>query len=115
MDSIAVALFVGLVARFVIQAWKSHGRLAGRDRWALITSFGVAVTMFVVAPLVINWVLVPTALWLIAVALLAGGLVGTVRRWPELAWFASTHPLRRTIGVGFTLLICMLIIGVALT
>ena len=115
MDSIAVALFVGLVARFVIRAWKAHGRLSGRDRWAVITSFAVAVTMFVVAPLVINWVLVPTALWLIAVALLAGGVAGAARRWPELAWFAGTHPLRRTIGVGFTLLSCMLIIAVAMT
>ena len=114
MDSIAVALFVGLVARFVIRAWKAHGK-AGDDRWAVITSFAVAVTMFVIAPLVINWVLVPTALWLIALAVLAGGVAGAVRPWPELAWFAGTHPVRRAIGVGVTLLSCMLIIGVAMT
>jgi hypothetical protein len=115
MDLLAVALFFGLVAMFVIRAWKAHGRLSARDRWAVVTSFAVAITSFAVAPLLINWVIVPTAIWLIAVALLAGGVAGAVRRWPELAWFASTHPLRRTIGVGFTLLICMLIIGVAMT
>ncbi len=115
MDSIAVALFVGLVVRFVIRAWKSHGRLSGRDRWALITSFAVALTMFVVAPLVINWVLVPTALWLLAVALLTGGVVGAVLRWPELAWFSGSHPIRRASGVGATLVSCMLITGVAIT
>ena len=92
MDSIALALFFGLVARFVIRAWKGHGRLSGRDRWALITSFAVASTTFVIAPLLINWVIVPTAIWLIAVALLAGGVVGAVLRWPELAWFTGTHP-----------------------
>ena len=115
MDILAVALFVGLVARFVIRAWKEHGRLSGRDRWALITSFAVAVTMFIVAPFVINWVLVPTAIWLVAVALLAGGVVGAVLRWPELTWLSGTHPIRRAIGVGATLLSCMLIVGVAVT
>ena len=115
MDSIALALFFGLVARFVIGAWKGHGRLSGRDRWALITSFAVALTLFVVARLVINWVLVPTAIWLIAVALLAGGVVGAVLPWPGLTWFSGTHPIRRAMGVGATLVSCALIIGVAVT
>ena len=113
MDSIALALFVGLVTRFVIRAWKSHGSLSGRDRWALITSFAVALTTFVIASLVINWVLMPTVIWLIAVALLAGGVVGAVLRWPELAWFAGRRPIRRAIGIGAALLSCAVIIGVA--
>ena len=115
MDSIAVALFVGLVARFVIRAWKSHGRLSGRDRWALITSFAVAMTTFVVAPLVINWVMMPTVIWLIAVALLAGGVVGAVLRWPELVWFTGRRPIRRVIGIGATLVSCALVVGIAVT
>ena len=115
MDGIAIALFFGLVARFVIRAWKAHGRLSGRDRWALITSFAVALTMFVVAPLVINWVVVPSVIWLIAVALLSGGVTGAVLRWPELAWFSGPHPVRRAIGVGTTLMSCALIVSVALT
>ena len=93
MDSLAVVLFLGLVALFVMRAWKAHGRLAGRDRWELITSFAVATTTFVLAPLLINWVKVPTVIWLIAVALLTGGVVGAVLRWPELAWCTSTHPI----------------------
>jgi hypothetical protein len=115
MDILAVGLFVGLVALFVLRAWKVHGRLAARDRWAVITSFAVASTTFVVAPLLINWVKVPTAIWLIAVALLAGGVVGAVLRWPELAWVSGTHPLRRALGVGATLVSCALIIAVAVT
>ena len=71
--------------------------------------------MFVVAPLVINWVLAPSAIWLIAVALLSGGVVGAVLRWPDLAWFSGAHPMRRAIGVAATLLICVLIVGVAVT
>ncbi len=113
MDIIALVLFFGLVARFVIRAWKAHGRLSGGDRWALITSFAVATTTFVVAPLLINWVMVPTAIWLIALALLTGGVVGAVLRWPELAWLRSTHPIRRAIRVGLTLVSCALIVGVA--
>jgi len=113
MDILAVALFFGFVARFVIRAWKEHGRLSGRDRWALITSFAVAVTTFVIAPLLINWVIVPTALWLIAVALFTSGVVGAVLRWPELAWLSGTHPIRRAVRVGATLVSCALLIGVA--
>jgi hypothetical protein len=115
MDSIALGLFFGFVSLFVIRAWKAHGRLSGLDRWALITSFAVALTTFAVARLVINWVLAPTALWLIAVVLLSGGVVGAVLRWPELAWFSGTHPIRRAIGIGATLLSCLLIVGVAVT
>lgn len=111
MDLIAVALFFALVARFVLHAWKEQGRLSGRDRWALMTSFVVAVTMFVAAPLLINWVLVPTVIWFIAIAVLAGGVVGAVLRWPELAWYTGTHPLRRAIGIGTTIVSCALIIG----
>jgi hypothetical protein len=113
MDILAVALFLALVAKFVVRAWKAHGRLSGRDRWSLITSLAVAGMTFVVAPLLINWVMVSAVIWLIAIALLAGGVFGVVLRWPELAWFTGTHPIRRAIGVGATLASCMLIIAVA--
>ncbi len=103
MDLVAVALFLGLVARFVVRAWKPQGRLSARDRCALITSFATATATFVLAALLINWVMVPTAIWLVAVALLAAGVVGAVLRWPELAWFTGTHPRWRAIGVGAAL------------
>jgi len=64
-------------------------------------------------PLLINWVIVPIVIWLTAVALLAGGVVGAVLRWPELAWLSGTHPIRRAIGIGATLVSCTLLIGVA--
>ena len=114
MDLLAVVLFVGLVAIFVFRAWKAYGKLSARDRWALVTSFAVAITSFAVAPLLINWVMVPSAIWLIAVVLLAGGVVGAVLRWPGLAWFTGTHPRWRAIGVGATLMSCALILSVAL-
>jgi hypothetical protein len=57
---------------------------------------------------------VPAVIWLIAVALLASGVIGAVLRWPELAWFSGTHPIWHAIGVGTTLLSCALIIGVAM-
>jgi hypothetical protein len=58
--------------------------------------------------------MVPTLIWLVAVALLAGGVAGAVLRWPELAWSSGTHPIRRAIGLGATLVGCILIITVAL-
>jgi hypothetical protein len=113
MDIVAVGLFFGLVGLFVVRAWTAHGHLAARDRWAVLTSGAMASTTFVLAPLLINWVRVPTVLWLLAVAVLAGGVVGAVLRWPELAWFAGPHPLRRAIGIGATLVSCALLVGVA--
>jgi hypothetical protein len=114
MDTVAVALFFALVAVFMIRAWKAQGRLSGHDRWALITSFAVAATTFVVAPLLINWMIVPIALWFTAVALLAGGVAGAALRWPELAWLSSTRPTWRALGVSATLVSCALIVGVAI-
>jgi len=113
MDILVLAIFPALVAAFVIRAWKTRGWLAGRDRWALVTSFVTAIAAFAIATLLINWVVVPTTIWLVAVGLLAGGVAGAVLRWPELAWFAGTKPIGRAIGVSATLFVCALIIGVA--
>ncbi len=113
MDIVTIALFLALVVVFVIRSWKARGKLAARDRWALITSFVAAVTGFAIASLLINWVLVSPAIWLVAVGLLAGGVIGAVLRWPGLTWFAGTKPIGRSIAVSASLFICALIIGVA--
>jgi hypothetical protein len=113
MDILAVAVFITLVAGFAVRAWKAQGRLASGDRWALLTSFAIAATACVTATLLINWVEVPTVIWLIAVGLLSGGVAGTALRWPELAWHTGTHPMRRALRVGVTLVSCALIIVVA--
>lgn len=114
MDSLVLVLFFALVALFVMRAWKVHGRLSAPDRWALITSFSVAITTFVIALFLINWVIVSIVFWYLAVILVAVGVVGAVLRWPDLAWYTSPHPLRRASGIGVTLLICTLLISVAL-
>jgi len=112
-STVVLALFLALVVAFVVRAWKTRGTLAARDRWALITGVVAAVTGFAIASLLINWVVVPVAIWLVAVGLLAGGVAGAVLRWPELSWYDGTKPIRRTIGVIASLVICALIIGVA--
>jgi hypothetical protein len=114
MDTLTVALFIALVAGFAVRAWKAQGRLSGGDRWALLTSFAVATTACVTAPLLINWVKVPTVIWLIAVGLLSAGVAGAVLRWSELSWRTGAHPLQRTLRIGATLVTCALIITVAL-
>lgn len=115
MDAAVVTLFVALVGRFTIGAWKAQGRLSGHDRCALITSFAVAGATFVSAPLLINWVVVPSGVWLIAVGLLSVGVVGAVLRWPELAWVTSMRPLRRALGTSVTLLSCALMVALAVS
>jgi hypothetical protein len=77
----------------------------------LVTSLAVAVTAFVLARPLVNWVMMPTAIGLIAVALLSGGAAGAALRWPALAWLAGAHPLRRALSAGATLVGCALVIG----
>ena len=113
MDTLALVLLFALVALFVMRAWKARGRLSGRDRWGLITSFVAAVTTFTIARLLVNWVSAPPVLWLIAVAALTAGVLGAVLRSPALPWFDGRHPIRRAIGTGATLVVCALIIGLA--
>ncbi len=114
MDSLAIALFLIPMIWFVMRVWGVRGRAAARDRWDLIAGCAVAVAMFVFARLVINWVLVPVAIWNGAVVLLASGVIGAVARWPALPWLISTHRPQRTIRVGITLLVCALVMGVAM-
>jgi hypothetical protein len=114
MDFLVFVVFFALVAAFVIRAWKARGKLCGRDRWALITGFITAITGFAIAALLINWTVIPVGIWLVAIGLLASGVVGAVLRWPELHWFAEgAKPTRRIKGAIANLCICALIIGVA--
>jgi hypothetical protein len=111
MDVLAVVLLFVLVTVFVVRAWKARGRLSAADRWTLITNLAVALTMFLLTRLLVNWVNTPPALWLIAVAALTAGVLGAALRWPALPWLADRRPLRRTIGTGATLVACALIVG----
>jgi hypothetical protein len=112
---IAAGLFLALVAACAIRSWQEHGRLAARDRWALVTNFARALAAFALATLLIDWTVAPAALWVVAVALLAGGVLGAALRWPGLVWYAGMRPRWRAAGVIATLGVCALIIGVALS
>lgn len=110
---VAAILFLALVAAFALRSWKARGRLVARDRWALLTDLARALAAFALASMLIDWTVAPAALWLIAVALLAGGVLGAALRWPGLDWYAGTHPRWRAGGAIATLCLCALIIGVA--
>jgi hypothetical protein len=115
ISAIVVAvIFCWLVVSFTLRACKAEGKYADHDRWALITSFFTAVSAFALASLLVNWLLIPGALWVVAVTLLAGGVVGAVMRWPTLPWFAEgVNTRRRSFNVVADLLISLLLIGVA--
>jgi hypothetical protein len=116
MDSrlIAAALiFLALIVAFAIRSWRTHGRLAARDRWALLTDFAVALAAYALASMLLDWTVAPAALWPGAVALLGGGVLGAALRWPGLAWYAGTRPRWRAGGVVATVFVCALIIRTA--
>ena len=85
-----------------------------QDRTALRMSvFARALAVFALASKLIDWTIAPAAIWLVGVALLAGGVLGAALRWPGLAWYAGAHPRWRAGGVVATLCGCALIIGAA--
>ena len=111
-DWLEVAI-VWLIAAFIIDAWRGQGATPDRDRWGLVARFVAALAGFAMAWLFINWVTMPTAVWLVAIALLASGVFGATLRWPALPWFAGTLSRARTLGLVANLAICALIIAVA--
>jgi hypothetical protein len=111
-DWLEVAI-IWLIAAFIIDAWRAQGAAPNRDRWGLVARFVAALAGFAMAWLLINWVTMPTAVWLVAVALLASGVFGATLRWPALPWFAGTMSWARMLGLVANLAICALIIAVA--
>ena len=43
---VAALAFLEPVAAFAIRSWKTQGRLAARDRWALLADLGRALAAF---------------------------------------------------------------------
>ena len=113
MTILVIIIFLALIAAFVVRVWSGQGRLAARDRWALLTGFVTAATAFAIVTLPLDVLVIPETAWLIGVGLLAGGVAGAALRWPDLTWYAGTKPRRRAISVVSTLCICALIISVA--
>ena len=114
MAFLALALFFTPIVLFVIRVWRRQGMFSAGERWGLITSFAGALTSLILARLVINWVLMPPAIWSAAVALLASGVIGAGFRWSALPWFTRSPRRWRSVRIAGTLVLCALTIGIAL-
>ena len=112
---VAAVVFLALVVAFALRSWNTRGWLVARDRWALLTDLARALAAFALAAMLIDWTVAPAALWLVAVALLAAGVLGAALRWPGLAWYAGARPRWRAGSVVATLCACALIIGTAVS
>jgi hypothetical protein len=114
LDEWQTPAIVWLIAAFIIEAWRVQGAATDHDRWGLVVRFVAALAGFALAWLSIDWVNTPTVLWLIAVALLAGGVFAATLSWSALPWFAGKLSRARTLGLVANLTICALIIAVSL-
>jgi hypothetical protein len=114
LDEWQTLAIVWLIAAFIIDVWRGQAAATDRDRWGLVTRFVAALAGFALAWLSITWAETPTVVWLVAVALLAGGVFGATLRWSALPWFADRLSRARVLGLVANLVICALIIAVAL-
>ena len=114
LDDWKIFAIAWLIAAFAIGAWRTHGRLAAKDRWALLTRFAAAVAGLAMAWLNMNWVTTPTPVWFILVAVVSASVVRAALRWLNLPWIEHASPTkRRTAGALASLLMCAAIVGVS--
>ena len=114
-DDWTAAAMVWLIGAFVVGVWLTSGSLAARDRWALIVRFAAAVAGMAMAWLNANWVVIPAAVWFVAVALVSVSVVRAALRWPDLRWFEKpTQTKQHALGALTTLVMCTLITGAAI-
>lgn len=107
-------IFLALLAHFALGAWKGGGAFAITDRWAVLTRFASAVASCAIATLIVNWTVMPGAVWLVGIVLLALGIAGVALRWSDLPWLADGSRPSRIVGIAADLLISALFIGAAL-
>ncbi len=114
LDDWKIVAIVWLIVAFVMGAWRTHGRLAARDRWALLTRFAAAVAGLAMAWLHLDWVATPTPVWFILVVFVSASAVRAALRWQSLPWIEYASRMRgRTAGVLASLLMCAVIVGVS--
>jgi hypothetical protein len=118
LDDWKIVAITWFVAAFAIGAWRTHGQLAARDRWALSTRFAAAVAGVAMAWLHLNWVSTPTVVWWILVGVVTASTVKAAFRWPDLPWIEHADSMRRrragrAAGTVASLLMCAAIVGMS--
>lgn len=94
------ALTLFYAGGFAVQTWVRSGALSAKTRIGMITAFVDTVLALVLAHFLIPWSNVPTALWLLPVALTAVGVAGAVLRWTTLPVVDPDRSARRQITWG---------------
>ena len=112
LDDWKLAAIAWLIAAFAIGAFRTNGRLAANDRWALLSRSAAAAAGLAMAWLNLNWVTTPLAFWFLLVALVAASALRAAWRWPDLPWVEHDTPTpRRTIGALATVLMSAAVVG----
>lgn len=114
LDDWKIGAIAWLIAAFAAGAWRTHGRLAADNRWALLSRFAGAAAGLAMAWLNLNWVTTPVAVWFLLVALVSVSALRTALRWPELPWVERAVPARRRpVGAVASLLLSVALVGVS--
>jgi hypothetical protein len=109
---IPLIVVVGFVAGFALSAWSPRVG-AARDRLALVVDGLMAAGLLLASRSIVDWTSTSIVAWYALVLVLAGGLVGTVLRWPTLPPLKDpAKRTRRGWGAGVTIAILAVLVGV---
>ena len=112
LDDWKLAAIAWLIAAFATGVFRTHGRLAANNRWALLTLFAGAAAGLAMAWLTINWVTTPPAVWFLLVTLMSASALRSALRWPDLPWVEHDTPApRRPFGAFASLLMSAAVVG----
>ncbi|MET4427402.1 hypothetical protein [Mycolicibacterium sp. 624] len=98
--NLAVAtLLLAIPAAYTLTAWRERARERRRrggtdDQLTVLTTSIAAVAFLALARAQADWSQLPVAIWIGAVATLALGAAGRIRRLPDLPWVARRSSWR---------------------
>ncbi|WP_135456229.1 hypothetical protein [Mycobacterium sp. DL99] len=93
------ASLLAIPAAYTLTAWRERAREQRNrrgtdDRLTVLTTSSAAVAVLALARAQADWSQLPVAIWIGAVATLALGAAGRIRRLPDLPWVARRSSWR---------------------
>lgn len=113
------ASLLAIPAAYTLTAWRERAReqrsrRGTDDRLTVLTTSSAAVALLALARAQADWSQLPVAIWIGAVATLALGAAGRIRRLPDLPWVAR-HSSWRLAKIATTAVISIALLALTVS